>query len=62
MTNDDRNVVWSAVFGAMVVAQVTEHRRLTGEYTDEERMDGFVEEAITVADDARRAFVKQVGA
>jgi hypothetical protein len=41
---------WYAVYGVMIAAQVQEYRNRTLESPDDKMMDGFHEDASTIAD------------
>jgi hypothetical protein len=50
---------WYAVYGAMIAAQVQEYRNRTSNCTDDKMMDGFHEEAETIADMAVEATARE---
>ena len=52
---DFRNARWCAVYGAMIAAQVQEYRNRTSNCVDDKMMEGFHEEAETIADMAEEA-------
>lgn len=56
----DRRMRHAAVYGAFVVNEVREHRRLRGDWPDDERMQAIVEDALTVADQAGEAWDRMV--
>lgn len=56
----DRRMRHAAVYGAFVVAALHEHRRLRGEWPDDEQMQAIVEDALTVADQAGEAWDRMV--